>query len=265
MIDIHSHILPGVDDGARSLDEALAMARIAAADGTTHLFATPHHIHFTPLTRDQVAGRVDTLQAALDAAGIKLTIVPAFEVRLYPETLADWNNELAGPLGNSRYFLAEPDFYHFDKAMVNLVLEFIEQGYVPVLAHPERIIPIQDDLSLIEPILERGGLVQVTTNNLVSPSQKADGVALSSIVTSPKARATAKELLRRGWVHVLASDAHNTLSRSPGLSAARDAAAEFVGMEQAEALVTTNPSAILYDKPLSLWSDMITPTADFSR
>ena len=256
MIDIHSHILPGVDDGAKNLDDSLAMARIAVADGTTHLYATPHHIHFTPLTRQQVAQRVNTLQQALDVADIPLTILPAHEVRLYEGTLSDWDNELAGPLGNSRFILVEPDFYHFDEAAVNIVLEFINQGFIPVLAHPERIIPIQRDLSLIEPILDRGGLVQVTSNNLEALAEPQNRVKrMSSLITSPKAWSTAKELLRRGWVHIIASDAHNTRSRRPALSAARDAAAEFVGLAQAEAMVTSNPQAILYDEPSLLWSD----------
>jgi protein-tyrosine phosphatase len=256
MIDIHSHILPGVDDGARNLDEALAMARLAVADGTTHLFATPHHIYFLPLTRKEVRGRVNALQKALDDAGIALTIVPGHEVRLYEDVLADWEVELAGPLGDSRYVLAEPDFYRFDRSNVRIVLEMIDRGIIPVLAHPERIIPIQEDLSLIEPILERGGLVQVTSDNLVPPVLAGSaGAKTHPLVSSKAARDTALEMLKRGWVHIIASDAHNTSSRRPGLSAARDAAAKIVGLPQAQAMVTTNPQAIVDDQPLLLRPD----------
>lgn len=248
MIDIHSHILPAVDDGAKTMETALEMARQAVADGTTHLFATPHHIHFTPLTRDEVANRVAVLQKSLDEENIPLKIVPGYEVRIYADMWVDWEKELAGPLGKSRYVLVEPDFYHFDESDLALLHELIDRAYIPVLAHPERIVPIQENLSLIEPILARGGLAQVSSNNLTAPP--AGTPKMSPRVTSPDTRQTALEMLQRGWVHIIASDAHNSGVRRPGLTAAYRAAAEIVGEEQARAMVTTTPQAILNDEPL---------------
>ena len=235
MIDIHSHILPDVDDGAFDMTETLTMARIAAADGVTHMVATPHHIHFTPLHRQEVIERVKQVQTQIDAAHIPLTILPGHEVRLYAGTLHDWGNQMAGPLGYSRYVLTEPSFYHFDRFTNAILFEFFNQGYIPVLAHPERIIPIQQKLSLIEPILARGALVQITANSLTSRPTYA-------------ARIAAEEMLRRGMVHIIASDAHNTSYRSPGLSIACDRAARIVGKRQARAMVTTTPQAILNDE-----------------
>lgn len=250
MIDIHSHILPAVDDGAKDLKIALEMARIAVADGLTHLFATPHHVYFTPLTRDEVAARVSALQRALDEANIPLTIVPGYEVRLYADTMADWSNELAGPLGQSRYVLTEPDFFIFDASTISLLHEFMDRGFIPVLAHPERIVPIQENPSIIEPVLARGGMVQVNSFNLVP---LPDGLGkMSPRITSPVARKTAWELLRRGWVHIIASDAHNTGFRRPALKAAYHAAAEIVGEAQALAMVSTTPHAILNDEPVTM-------------
>jgi protein-tyrosine phosphatase len=249
MIDIHSHILPAVDDGAKDLETALEMARIAVANGHTHLFATPHHVYFTPLTRSEVAARVSALQDALDEANIPLKVVPGYEVRLYVDTLSDWANELAGPLGRSRYVLAEPDFYTFDELTVAILHEFLDRGFIPILAHPERIVPIQENPSLIEPILARGGLAQVNALNLVPPS---GGMGrMSPVITSPAARNTARELLRRGWVHIIASDAHNTGSRRPDLKAAYHAVAEIVGEAKALAMVSTTPQAILNDEPVT--------------
>jgi protein-tyrosine phosphatase len=159
--------------------------------------------------------------------------------------------------------LAEPDFYRFDRSMVKIVLEMIDRGYTPVLAHPERIIPIQDDLSLIEPILERGGLVQLTSDNLVPPARdRLTGAKTHPLISSKAARDAAREMLQRGWVHIIASDAHNTSSRRPGLSAARDAAAKIVGLAQAQAMVTTNPRVILDDQPLLLRPDQANLTAE---
>ncbi|NJN98158.1 MAG: protein tyrosine phosphatase, partial [Anaerolineales bacterium] len=112
MIDIHTHILPHVDDGARDLTESLDMARMAVADGLTHIFATPHHRDYTTLSCQEVAERVAQLQAELDKAGIPLILLPGHEVRLYNDVFDDWDKHTAGPLGSSRYVLAEPLFSH---------------------------------------------------------------------------------------------------------------------------------------------------------
>lgn len=235
IVDIHTHILPGVDDGAQHDEEALKMARLAVADGTTHLFATPHHRDCTPLTRTQVADRVARLQAKLDQARIPLTIIPGHEVRLYDDMLEDWAKELAGPLGNSRYVLAEPLFHRYDARTNEILFELFDRGYIPIMAHPERIMPIQKDLSLIEPFLARGGLTQITSSSL---SSDKDWLANKA----------AKEMLRNGMVHIIASDAHKPYRRRPILSKAARAAAEIVGSAQAEAMISTNPAAVVENK-----------------
>lgn len=237
MIDIHTHILPGVDDGAKDLAESLAMARQAVADGLTHLFATPHHRDYTPLSRREVTERVARLQAELDRADIPLTIIPGHEVRFYNDMLADWGKELAGPLGQSRYVLAEPLFSHYDKHTDEMLFELFDRGYIPVMAHPERIRPIQDKLALIEPFLERGGLTQITANSLTSNNDW-------------RAKQTADTMLRHGMVHIIASDAHHSYHRTPTLAAARQAAARIVGPAEAELMVTTRPLAIVNDEAM---------------
>lgn len=236
MVDIHTHILPGVDDGAMNMPHAIAMARLAASEGTSHLFATPHH-DFVKLSRLEVAKKVAVLQEKLDAAKIPLTILPGYEIHLHDNIFDDWERQIAGPLGASRYVLVEPSFYHYDQRTNEILFEFFDRGFVPVLAHPERIIPIQKDLTLIEPMLARGGLTQVTTNSLLGRGDAS-------------ARRTAEAMLRQGKVHIIASDAHNTSYRSPGLIAGRDAAAKIVGVEAATAMVTTNPMAIVNNEPL---------------
>ena len=155
MIDTHTHILPGVDDGSLNLEESLEMARVAVADGITHMFATPHHRDYTSLSRQEVTRRVAKLQAKLDAAHIPLTLLPGHEVRLYADMFEDWEGELAGPLGHSRYVLAEPLFHQYTAHTDAMLFELFDRGYIPIMAHPERIRPIQEKLSLIEPFLAR--------------------------------------------------------------------------------------------------------------
>jgi len=237
MIDIHTHILPGVDDGSRDLAEALAMARLAVADGLTHLFATPHHRDYSSLSRFEVARRVAQLQAELNAVDIPLTLLTGHEVRLYDDMFDDWDNNLAGPLGNSLYVLAEPLFSHYDHHTDEMLFELFDRGYIPIMAHPERIRPIQENLALIEPFLARGGLTQITATSLTGNNDW-------------RAKKTAETMLRNGIVHIIASDAHHSYYRTPTLTAARDAAAVIVGLEQANAMVSARPIAIVKNESM---------------
>jgi len=238
MIDIHTHILPATDDGARDLNEALSMARLAVQDGITHMFATPHHKSFQILSRQEVAERVANLQNNLETADIELTLLPGYEVRLEPDLFEDWAKETAGPLGHSRYVLAEPYFNHYDHHTDELLFELFERGYHPVMAHPERIGPIQQDLRLIEPFLKRGGLTQITSHSLTG-------------YHGERARQVARTMLKEGLVHIIASDAHHAYRRTPTLSEGLKLAAAIVGEAQATAMVTTTPLALVTDQPMT--------------
>jgi protein-tyrosine phosphatase len=215
------------------------MARLAVADGLTHLFATPHHRDYTPLSRLDITRRVAQLQHELDKAGIPLTLLPGHEVRLYDDMFDDWDNNMAGPLGNSRYVLAEPLFHHYDQRTDAMLFELFDRGYLPIMAHPERIRPIQDNLALIEPFLARGGLTQITATSLTGNGDW-------------RGKQTAETMLRKGMVHIIASDAHRSSHRTPTLAAARDAAAVIVGQEQAAAMVSARPMMILHNEQVEV-------------
>ncbi len=237
MIDIHTHILPGIDDGASTLNEAIQMARIAVDDGITHLFTTPHHRDYTLISQYEVARRVAQLQAKLDTENIPLTLLTGYEVRLYNDMFDDWERDMAGPLGHSRYVLVEPLFHRYTSQTDKMLFELFDRGYIPIMAHPERIRPIQKNLSLIEPFLARGGLTQITANSLVFDRDW-------------RAKKTAEIMLCNGMGHIIASDAHKPYRRKPVLSAARDAAALLVGEALATAMVTTYPMAVVNNKPM---------------
>lgn len=242
MIDIHTHILPDTDDGAQNLSSALEMARIAVADGVTHLVATPHHTAFGELPCEEVARRVQAFQIEVSQRGIPLTVATGHEVVLYERTMRDMERGLAGPLADSRYVLVESGFHQFGALEQSVVRAMISSGYIPILAHPERIIPIQQELSLIEKLIEHGMLVQVTA--AIAEGAIRSG-RFSRLFPGHHARTTALELLRREWVHILASDAHNTTTRRPGLAGARDAVAELIGEEKASAMVFATPGRVL--------------------
>lgn len=214
------------------------MARMAVEDGITHLFATPHHQLYNPLSRQEIAHRVAKLQAKLDAAGIDLTLLPGYEVRLAGDVFYDWDNEWAGPLGNSRYMLAEPQFNYYDTQTDVMLFELFDRGYIPIMAHPERIRPIQENLSLIEPFLQRGGLTQITAHSLTG-------------YHGQRAKEVAEEMLYQGMVDIIASDAHHAHRRPPILTAAYKIATSIVGEAQAKAMVTTTPMAIVKDESVA--------------
>ncbi len=238
MIDIHTHILPNLDDGARDMREALAMARIAVDQGTTHMFATPHQQFQGTRSRQEIKDRVAALQKELDAANIELKILPGYEIRLEGSILEDWDNDLAGPLGDSRYVLVEPLFERYDQEAIQILDQIFLRGYIPIMAHPERIMTIQKDVSLLEPFIARGGLTQITSHSLTG-------------YHGQKAKQVAREMLHAGWGHILASDSHHENRRQPVLSEGVVIAAEIVGQAKAEAMVTTTPWAIVNDEPIT--------------
>lgn len=241
MIDIHSHILPNLDDGPQSIEESITMARMAQADGISHIFCTPHH-HWAHCDLEDMRVHVDALQIALIRNGIPVQLYTGHEVHLYQQTKLDWFSGMALRLGESNYILAEPDFYSYTAETDALLQLFFEQGLTPIMAHPERIVPIQENIGLIEWFVAAGGLTQLTAKSLT----RDDG--------NP-ARACAEELLHNGMAHIIASDAHGATYRPIGLTAARQAAAQIVGEAAAWAMVRETPQKIIESIPTGLFMD----------
>lgn len=236
MIDLHCHLLPGVDDGAADLHESLAMARLAVADGTTHAVLTPH---VWPgrydNTLDDLRPVFDQFRAALIEAGIPLSVDLAGEVRVDAEVLtmvAGGNVPVLGQWDGEPVVLLELPHTGIPPGSDKLVGWMRAHGYRPMLAHPERNPVLLSDHDRIRPFLELGCLLQITAGSIT-------GLFKQSV------RELAHYLLDEGWVTVIASDAHDTRKRVPGLSAARDAAAGIIGDKAAGELVLGNPARIV--------------------
>jgi protein-tyrosine phosphatase len=233
MIDLHSHVLPGLDDGAVDEATALAMCRIAAEDGIRTLVATPH---FGGLWSIRDAGRIeaatDALRRRLAEEAIPLDLRFAAEMPLSEEML-DWYSSGACPTYDAgrRYVLFEmaalPDGL---RILGESIFRLRMAGATPLLAHPERLSML-DDPADVERLLAQGALLQVTATCLLGPDCGA------------KRRAV--EWLRRGWVHVVSTDTHDPLRRPPRLSMARVWLEENFGAAVADALVRGNPQKIL--------------------
>jgi protein-tyrosine phosphatase len=235
MVDIHSHILPETDDGARSWEVAIEMCRIAAKDGTHHIVATPHAND--QFTYDR-ASHQETLDRLRDAAALDMQFTLGCDFHFSFENIQDaLAHHAKYAIGNTKYMLIELPDYSVSPNTGDMIGRLISAGLFPVLTHPERNPILQRRPELVVEWAGEGCIVQVTAN--VFSGRWGD-----------KAVKTAQYLLKHDAVHVLASDAHNTTSRSPMMSAGRDAVAKLAGKEVAQALVEDNPAAIVTDKPL---------------
>lgn len=227
MIDLHCHILWDIDDGPADFEGSLAMARLAVADGTRQLVATPHigrNMHPPEL----IAARVAQLNAALREEKVDLEILCGGD-NLYnigAENLARYC------INGSRYTLMEFPHTHLPANADEAIFEALHHGLVPIITHPERNPSIARDPKLIFDMVESGALVQLTAASV------AGGFG-------PAAKACSRYLLKKKMVHFLASDGHSAEQRPPVLSAGLKAATKIVGKEAARRLVIENPGKIV--------------------
>ncbi|MGQ9681005.1 MAG: tyrosine-protein phosphatase [Anaerolineae bacterium] len=239
LVDVHTHILPGVDDGAADALTSLAMARLAVADGITRLLATPHALRLDGgLDPADVQRRACALQKAVAAAGIPLQLGVGAEMPLINALprLIDARAYLS--LNGSRYLLIELPHYGLPGGWENLLWQVQMRGLVPIVAHPERHPELGRDPKGLRRLVDRGCLLQVTSGSL----EGAFGAGVQSAT---------RRLLREGLVHLLASDAHNATSRPPQLAKAVDLAAEIVGRDAAWRLAAANPLAVWENRPIT--------------
>jgi protein-tyrosine phosphatase len=230
VIDLHSHVLFGIDDGPDELGGSLKICRAAAADGIEVLAATPHVRRDHTTTAEQMEACVDEVN---DAAGGIIRVVRGGELDL--EELSRPVEELRrfGLGGNPSYLLVETPYVGWPLDIGDKFFELRVLGITPVLAHPERNAEVQERPELVEPLVASGALMQLTATTV-------DGRS------GPRSRACAKTLIERGWAHLIASDAHEASIREVGLSAARDA----VGGELGRWLTDDLPRAIVEGRPL---------------
>jgi protein-tyrosine phosphatase len=232
MIDIHCHILPGLDDGARTMDEALAMARIAAADGIDTLVASSH---ITPgvydNSPDRIVAAAEAFRVRLSKEGIPLRIIPGADVRMTPELIHGTGRFLCINR-DTPYFLFEFPHDLIPPGSERLVEALLGKGWIPVITHPERNLDLQRRPEKMEPFVKMGCLVQITAMSLTGEF-------------GPRAVAVAERFMKEGRVHLIATDAHDTEKRPPILSRALRRAEALVGVAAARAMVFETPAAIV--------------------
>lgn len=233
MIDLHSHILPGIDDGSRSLAMSLEMARMAVADGIEVMACTPHI--YPGLYMNDAAGiraARDALQGSLDEAGIPLQLTIGADVHLVPGLLEGLRAGRVPSLHGTRYLLLEPPHHVAPPRFAESVFNLVAAGYVPVITHPERLTWVEDHYQVFSDLTRQGAWMQVTAGSLTG-------------VFGARAKYWGERFLGEGWTHILATDAHSSGRRSPVMSAARQVAEKLLGREEADLLVEGRQRRIL--------------------
>ncbi len=236
VIDLHSHVLPGIDDGPETIEGSLALARAAAAAGTRTLVATPHVSWSYPNDAGTILGLVDELNARLAAEDTPLEIRPGAEIavtragEIEPEQLARLS------LGGGPWLLVECPFTPVATGMDALILDLQRQGHRVLLAHPERCPAFHRDRHALGALVRGGALTSITASSLVG---RFGG----------EVRRFALELIREELVHNVASDAHDAVRRPPGMAAELSEA----GLDSlSEWLTQQVPAAILNGDELPL-------------
>jgi protein-tyrosine phosphatase len=240
MIDLHCHILPGIDDGPETLAQSLEMARCAVANGIRETVATPH-IHPGRYGNDAESIRRVFLRfkAALEEHEIPLKLRMAAEVRICPELLVmipQGRIPFIGLWNGRKVLLLELPHSHIPPGSDKLVQWLISKNILPMIAHPERNKTVMREPEKLLPFAELGCLFQVTTGAVAG-------------AFGPMAQDCARWLLEEGWVTVLASDAHNLAHRPPQLKPGQARAAGWIGEDKAWILVRENPQALLINQP----------------
>lgn len=233
MIDLHCHLLPGIDDGARNLDESLTMARMAVADGITQVACTPHvYPGVYNNVGPQILGAVADLENELQRAGVTLSLTYGGDVHLTGDLVPGLQAGTVPTLAGSRYFLLEfPDRVPW-RVMCDAAFQLIRHGYVPIVTHPERQQWIEEGFVRLPELLRQGVWLQVTAGSLTGRFGR-------------DARYWGERLVASGWVHLLATDAHNVRRRPPALAEGRAVAAAWLGDAEAELMVQVRPAGIV--------------------
>ncbi|HIF31266.1 MAG: CpsB/CapC family capsule biosynthesis tyrosine phosphatase [Pirellulaceae bacterium] len=234
--DIHCHLAPGIDDGSKSWDDSLAMARMAERDGIGTVVCTPHQLGTYRHNRGtEIRALVAELQTTLQSAGLGLKVLPGADVRIEPDMISLIKSGEVLTLADGGIFvlleLPHELFFSLDEVIDRLS----EQGMIGVLSHPERNQGILKRPEVIAPLVERGCYMQITCGSLLG-------------TFGPRCRDFSKWMLEQGLASFLSTDAHGPKSRRPLMKRAHECAAEILDHDAADLLCCHNPQKVVQGK-----------------
>ncbi|KMK78299.1 tyrosine-protein phosphatase [Alkalihalobacillus pseudalcaliphilus] len=244
MIDTHCHILPGVDDGPKTLDDSLEMAREAVAEGITSIIATPHYSHpsFRKNEAALIRDKVTELNRALSEADIPLTIYPGHELRIHGELVGELQEGIALSMADlGTYVFIEFSSNHVPRYAKTLFYQLQVAGYYPIIVHPERNSEIVQNSSLLYEFVNSGVYTQITSSSLTGDNGK-------------NIQKFTKQLIEHNLTHMIASDAHNVTTRPFRMKKAYEVlqsefGSEIVSQYKENAERILNNKALIVDHP----------------
>lgn len=250
MIDLHCHILPGIDDGAQSLEESVEMAKIAEAEGIERIVATPHFFREGFVYED--LGLIEKtrrlLTRTLEASNIQVEILRGAEVHITHDLMDEIRkNRDFLVVNHHSYMFIEFPSNHVFSGVKELFFELMSEGITPIIAHPERNSVFARHPSFLFELVRLGSLVQANSGSF-------------SGIYGRKIEQAVLRFLEFRLIHFIASDGHNQRSLAPRLLEAKQRAAEILGMEKATALVDDNPRAVLEGREIPYFPEAIKPS-----
>lgn len=243
MIDIHSHLLPGIDDGSENLNVSLQMARDAVADGVTHALMTPHHMNgrYVNHASDVIKLTAD-FQTELNNANIPLTVFPSQEVRINGGLLSALDDgDILTTDEQGTYILIEFPSDDVPAFTMDMLFQIQQRGLVPIIVHPERNTRLMKEPQLLNDMVSRGAYAQVTASSYVGTFGKA--------VT-----AFSEDIIANGLAHLFASDAHHIPGRKYNMRAAFDKLIKQYGQSMVNEF-DNNARALVNGEPLVRWHE----------
>ncbi len=240
MIDIHSHILPGIDDGAQGMEESIEMARLYLKNGIDKVIVTPHYIEgagSTTLNENKVV--LKKLKHVLKEEGIELELYIGNEIYVTPDILNYVIEKRVATLNETKYVLIELPMYDMPRYIENIIYELCLKEYVPIIAHPERNIRIQQDPNILYGFIMGGALAQINLPSLEGRYGEASKV-------------TGELLLNHNMIHFIGTDAHSPRVRSPRIEESLEILKDIVDEDIFQKITYLNGQALLEDNHVSV-------------
>jgi len=233
LIDLHCHLLPGIDDGSKNLAMSLEMARLACADGITTVVCTPHILPSVyENAGPEIKANVEMLQRELLQQGIPLNLLSGADVHIVPDLLPRLGDGRIITLADSRYLLLEPPHHVMPPQFEECIFRLKSAGYVAILTHPERLSWIESQFPLIRRMVHAGLWIQLTAGSLTGRFGR-------------RPLYWAERMVDQGLCHVIATDAHDTSTRAPRLTKAKDIVERRLGAAEAANIFLIRPKGVI--------------------